>query len=111
MTAGGCAPFDSYRISGRLCSINIVIMSIVHIRIIFSDSIRHGASVVAPSPPSPLDIVLRYPVMAGLVRSPISATLPQVMSRLFLVWGVLYPVPEVCKELKVADAVAEEHRL
>ncbi|KAD7479162.1 hypothetical protein E3N88_02298 [Mikania micrantha] len=31
----------------------------------------------------------------GLVRSPISATLPQISSRLYLVWGVLYSFPEV----------------
>jgi len=31
----------------------------------------------------------------GIVRSPVSATLPQVLSRLFLVWGILYPAPEV----------------
>ncbi|KAL7611349.1 hypothetical protein Lser_V15G11950 [Lactuca serriola] len=31
----------------------------------------------------------------GLVRSPISATLPQVSSRLYVVWGILYNFPEV----------------
>lgn len=29
----------------------------------------------------------------GVVRSPISATLPQVASRIFLVWGVLFSFP------------------
>nr|GEV82015.1 very-long-chain (3R)-3-hydroxyacyl-CoA dehydratase PASTICCINO 2 [Tanacetum cinerariifolium] len=31
----------------------------------------------------------------GLVRSPISATLPQIGSRLYVVWGILYSFPEV----------------
>lgn len=31
----------------------------------------------------------------GLVRSPISATLPQISSRLYVVWGILYSFPEV----------------
>ncbi|KAL5227980.1 hypothetical protein ABZP36_016245 [Zizania latifolia] len=30
----------------------------------------------------------------GLVRSPISATLPQITSRLFLTWGILWSFPE-----------------
>ncbi|KAI3794356.1 hypothetical protein L1987_36986 [Smallanthus sonchifolius] len=33
--------------------------------------------------------------IVGLVRSPISATLPQISSRLYLVWGILYSFPEV----------------
>ena len=31
----------------------------------------------------------------GLVRSPITATLPQIGSRLYLTWVILYSVPEV----------------
>ncbi|CAN6833378.1 unnamed protein product, partial [Brassica oleracea] len=33
--------------------------------------------------------------LVGLVRSPVSATLPQIGSRLFLTWGILYSFPEV----------------
>lgn len=32
--------------------------------------------------------------LVGLVRSPITATLPQIGSRLFLVWGILWSFPE-----------------
>ncbi|KEH20139.1 putative very-long-chain (3R)-3-hydroxyacyl-CoA dehydratase [Medicago truncatula] len=32
--------------------------------------------------------------LVGIVRSPISATLPQISSRLFLVWGILWSFPE-----------------
>jgi len=35
----------------------------------------------------------------GLVRSPITATLPQISSRLFLTWGILWSFPEVKKIL------------
>ena len=35
----------------------------------------------------------------GLVRSPITATLPQISSRLFLTWGILWSFPEVKKKL------------
>ena len=31
----------------------------------------------------------------GLVRSPVTATLPQIGSRLYLTWVILYSVPEV----------------
>lgn len=31
----------------------------------------------------------------GLVRSPITATLPQISSRLFVTWGILWSFPEV----------------
>nr|XP_043639678.1 very-long-chain (3R)-3-hydroxyacyl-CoA dehydratase PASTICCINO 2-like [Erigeron canadensis] len=34
-------------------------------------------------------------VFNGLVRSQISATLPQISSRLFVVWGILYNFPQV----------------
>ncbi|XP_071707026.1 very-long-chain (3R)-3-hydroxyacyl-CoA dehydratase PASTICCINO 2-like [Rutidosis leptorrhynchoides] len=33
--------------------------------------------------------------IVGLVRSPISATLPQIGSRLYVLWGILYSFPEV----------------
>ncbi|CAM6100790.1 unnamed protein product [Calypogeia fissa] len=32
--------------------------------------------------------------IVGIVRSPVTATLPQISSRLFLTWGVLYSFPE-----------------
>ncbi|XP_020218075.1 very-long-chain (3R)-3-hydroxyacyl-CoA dehydratase PASTICCINO 2A [Cajanus cajan] len=32
--------------------------------------------------------------LVGLVRSPVTATLPQIGSRLFLVWGILWSFPE-----------------
>nr|DAD22108.1 TPA_asm: hypothetical protein HUJ06_023571 [Nelumbo nucifera] len=32
--------------------------------------------------------------LIGLVRSPITATLPQIGSRLYLTWGILYSFPE-----------------
>lgn len=35
----------------------------------------------------------------GLVRSPITSTLPQISSRLFLTWGILWSFPEVKKKL------------
>ncbi|CAN1275215.1 Very-long-chain (3R)-3-hydroxyacyl-CoA dehydratase PASTICCINO 2 [Linum perenne] len=34
-------------------------------------------------------------IMKGLIRSPISATLPQIASRLYLTWIVLYSFPEI----------------
>ena len=37
----------------------------------------------------------------GLVRSPVTATLPQISSRLFLVWGILWSFPEVKKTLNL----------
>ncbi|KAH9613663.1 hypothetical protein KSS87_012483 [Heliosperma pusillum] len=33
----------------------------------------------------------------GLVRSPISATLPQIGSRLYVTWGILYSFPEIIR--------------
>ncbi|XP_049372087.1 very-long-chain (3R)-3-hydroxyacyl-CoA dehydratase PASTICCINO 2A-like [Solanum verrucosum] len=33
--------------------------------------------------------------LAGLVRSPISSTLPQISSRLYVTWGILWSFPEV----------------
>jgi hypothetical protein len=37
----------------------------------------------------------KFVFFIGLVRSPVSATLPQIGSRLFLTWGVLWSFPEV----------------
>ncbi|OIV93035.1 hypothetical protein TanjilG_20697, partial [Lupinus angustifolius] len=33
----------------------------------------------------------------GLVRSPVSATLPQICSRLYLTWGILWSFPEIIR--------------
>ncbi|KAJ4967009.1 hypothetical protein NE237_018858 [Protea cynaroides] len=33
--------------------------------------------------------------IVGLVRSPVSATLPQIASRLYLTWGILWSFPQV----------------
>ncbi|CAG7879110.1 unnamed protein product [Brassica rapa] len=43
--------------------------------------------------------------LVGLVRSPVSATLPQIGSRLFLTWGILYSFPEVQSHFLVASLV------
>ncbi|WZZ91661.1 very-long-chain (3R)-3-hydroxyacyl-CoA dehydratase PASTICCINO 2-like [Brassica napus] len=43
--------------------------------------------------------------LLGLVRSPVSATLPQIGSRLFLTWGILYSFPEVQSHFLVASLV------
>ncbi|WZZ38045.1 hypothetical protein YC2023_034304 [Brassica napus] len=43
--------------------------------------------------------------VSGLVRSPVSATLPQIGSRLFLTWGILYSFPEVQTHFLVASLV------
>lgn len=43
--------------------------------------------------------------LVGLVRSPISATLPQILSRLFLAWGILYSYPEVRTHMLVSSLV------
>ena len=40
-------------------------------------------------------VVINLMLFEGLVRSPISATLPQIGSRLFLTWGILWSFPEV----------------
>ncbi|CAI7743607.1 unnamed protein product, partial [Closterium sp. NIES-53] len=55
---------------------------------------------LSPPIPSPTCGALRA---AGIVRSPVSATLPQIASRLFLVWGVLYPAPQVREHVLVAS--------
>nr|AFK47347.1 unknown [Lotus japonicus] len=39
----------------------------------------------------------------GLVRSPITATLPQISSRLFLVWGILWSFPETRTHVLVSS--------
>ncbi|KAM0022074.1 putative very-long-chain (3R)-3-hydroxyacyl-CoA dehydratase [Helianthus debilis subsp. tardiflorus] len=41
----------------------------------------------------------------GLVRSPITATLPQIGSRLYVVWGILYSFPEVQKHPLISSLV------
>ncbi|VYS66440.1 unnamed protein product [Arabidopsis thaliana] len=43
--------------------------------------------------------------LVGLVRSPVSATLPQIGSRLFLTWGILYSFPEVRSHFLVTSLV------
>lgn len=40
-------------------------------------------------------VLINLMFFKGLVRSPISATLPQIGSRLFLTWGILWSFPEV----------------
>ncbi|XP_057416266.1 very-long-chain (3R)-3-hydroxyacyl-CoA dehydratase PASTICCINO 2A [Lotus japonicus] len=41
--------------------------------------------------------------LVGLVRSPITATLPQISSRLFLVWGILWSFPETRTHVLVSS--------
>ncbi|RLN22191.1 geranylgeranyl transferase type-1 subunit beta [Panicum miliaceum] len=41
----------------------------------------------------------------GLVRSPVSATLPQIGSRLFLTWGILWSFPETQSHILVTTLV------
>lgn len=43
--------------------------------------------------------------LVGLVRSPITATLPQIGSRLYLTWGILYSFPEVRTNILVSSLV------
>nr|XP_025884107.1 very-long-chain (3R)-3-hydroxyacyl-CoA dehydratase PASTICCINO 2A [Solanum lycopersicum] len=43
--------------------------------------------------------------LAGLVRSPISATLPQISSRLYVSWGILWSFPEVRSHILVSSLV------
>ncbi|ONI02480.1 hypothetical protein PRUPE_6G201300 [Prunus persica] len=43
--------------------------------------------------------------LVGLVRSPISATLPQIGSRLYLTWGVLWSFPETQSHILVSSLV------
>lgn len=43
--------------------------------------------------------------LIGLVRSPISATLPQIGSRLYVTWGILYSFPETRTHFLVSSLV------
>ncbi|XP_054810538.1 very-long-chain (3R)-3-hydroxyacyl-CoA dehydratase PASTICCINO 2B-like [Prosopis cineraria] len=41
--------------------------------------------------------------LAGLVRSPVAATLPQIASRLYLMWGILWSFPETRTHVLVSS--------
>lgn len=43
--------------------------------------------------------------LIGLVRSPITATLPQIGSRLYVTWGILWSFPETQKHMFVSSLV------
>ncbi|RAL43937.1 unnamed protein product [Cuscuta campestris] len=43
--------------------------------------------------------------LVGLVRSPISATFPQISSRIYVTWGILYSFPEVQTHVFVSSLV------
>ncbi|KAJ4779273.1 Very-long-chain (3R)-3-hydroxyacyl-CoA dehydratase [Rhynchospora pubera] len=43
--------------------------------------------------------------LIGLVRSPVSATLPQIGSRLFVTWGILHSFPETRTHILVSSLV------
>lgn len=43
--------------------------------------------------------------LVGLVRSPITATLPQIGSRLYLTWGILWSFPEIRSHILVSSLV------
>uniref|UniRef100_A0ACD5U6W8 Uncharacterized protein n=1 Tax=Avena sativa TaxID=4498 RepID=A0ACD5U6W8_AVESA len=43
--------------------------------------------------------------LVGLVRSPVSATLPQIGSRLFVTWGILWSFPETRTHMLVSSLV------
>ncbi|KAM3283191.1 very-long-chain (3R)-3-hydroxyacyl-CoA dehydratase PASTICCINO 2A isoform X1 [Capsicum chacoense] len=43
--------------------------------------------------------------LVGLVRSPVSATLPQITSRLYVTWGILWSFPEVRSHILVSSLV------
>ncbi|KAL3843441.1 hypothetical protein ACJIZ3_000844 [Penstemon smallii] len=43
--------------------------------------------------------------LIGMVRSPVTATLPQVGSRLYVTWGILYSFPEVRSHFLVGSLV------
>ncbi|RVX23991.1 Very-long-chain (3R)-3-hydroxyacyl-CoA dehydratase PASTICCINO 2A [Vitis vinifera] len=43
--------------------------------------------------------------LVGLVRSPITATLPQIGSRLYVTWGILWSFPEVQTHVLVSSLV------
>lgn len=41
--------------------------------------------------------------LTGIVRSPIAATLPQISSRIYVTWGILYSFPEIRTSFFVAS--------
>ncbi|KAJ6799241.1 putative very-long-chain (3R)-3-hydroxyacyl-CoA dehydratase PASTICCINO 2A [Iris pallida] len=43
--------------------------------------------------------------LVGLVRSPVSATLPQISSRLYVAWGILWSFPETRQHVLVSSLV------
>ncbi|KAG8364337.1 hypothetical protein BUALT_Bualt19G0118400 [Buddleja alternifolia] len=43
--------------------------------------------------------------ITGIVRSPVAATLPQVSSRLYVTWGILFSFPEIRTHFFVASLV------
>ncbi|XP_015890567.3 very-long-chain (3R)-3-hydroxyacyl-CoA dehydratase PASTICCINO 2A isoform X2 [Ziziphus jujuba] len=43
--------------------------------------------------------------LIGLVRSPITATLPQIASRLYVTWGILWSIPETRSHILVSSLV------
>lgn len=43
--------------------------------------------------------------LVGLVRSPVTATLPQISSRLFVTWGILWSFPETRTHILVSSLV------
>ncbi|KAF3639284.1 Very-long-chain (3R)-3-hydroxyacyl-CoA dehydratase PASTICCINO 2 [Capsicum chinense] len=43
--------------------------------------------------------------LVGLVRSPVSATLPQISSRLYVMWGILWSFPELRSHILVSSLV------
>ncbi|XVE83065.1 hypothetical protein DITRI_Ditri16bG0057000 [Diplodiscus trichospermus] len=43
--------------------------------------------------------------LTGLVRSPVSSTLPQIGSRLYLTWGILWSFPEIRTHILVTSLV------
>ncbi|KAK3160348.1 hypothetical protein QOZ80_1BG0058360 [Eleusine coracana subsp. coracana] len=70
-----------------------------------------GHEAVYPAIERPLQFAQTAAIMeifhglVGLVRSPVSATLPQIGSRLFLTWGVLYSFPETQTHILVTSLV------
>ncbi|XWS45013.1 hypothetical protein CRYUN_Cryun15aG0099300 [Craigia yunnanensis] len=43
--------------------------------------------------------------LIGLVRSPVSSTLPQIGSRLYLTWGILWSFPEIRTHILVTSLI------
>ncbi|URE49083.1 Protein tyrosine phosphatase-like protein, PTPLA [Musa troglodytarum] len=70
-----------------------------------------GPTTVYGSVERPLQLAQTAAVMeilhglVGLVRSPVSATLPQIGSRLFLTWGILWSFPETRAHILVSSLV------